>query len=63
MIVQQVLNRVKKLDSDSFQQAVMKAFGPPENWAITYQLMQDVVQQFLTPNQASLFCLILELKR
>jgi hypothetical protein len=102
MIVQQVLNRVKKLDPASFQQehieakwkrdtirvlrysaialllddpntlrerllywfqTVMKAFGTQKNCAITYQVMQEVVQQLLTPNQASLFCPILELNR
>lgn len=42
---------------------IMKAFGTQKNCAITYQVMQDVVQQYLTPTQASLFCPILELNR
>lgn len=42
---------------------VMKAFGTQKNCAITYQVMQEVVQQYLTPTQANLFCPILELNR
>lgn len=102
MIVQQVLNKVKKLDPVSFQRehteakwkrdtvrvlrysaialllddpdtlrerllywfrTIMKAFGTQKNCAITYQVMQEVVQQYLTPTQANLFCPILELNR
>jgi hypothetical protein len=42
---------------------IMKAFGTQKNCAITYQVMQEVVQQYLTPTQANLFCPILELNR
>lgn len=42
---------------------IMKAFGTEKNCAITYQVMQEVVQQYLTPTQANLFCPILALNR
>lgn len=42
---------------------IMKAFGAQRNCAVTYQVMQEVVQQYLTPTQANLFCPILELNR
>ncbi|MBD2019815.1 phycobilisome protein [Leptolyngbya sp. FACHB-36] len=41
-------------------QTVMKAFGAQRSCRITYEVMQDVVKQQLSPPQASLFCSILE---
>ena len=46
-----------------WMQTVMKAFGAQRSCDATYQLMQDVVQQHLTPAEARLFCPILELNR
>jgi hypothetical protein len=57
-------------DSDTLQerllfwmQTVMRAFGAQKSCDATYELMQIVVKQHLTPLQASLFCPILELNR
>jgi hypothetical protein len=44
-------------------QTVMKAFGAQHSCKITYEVMQEVVQRHLNPQQASLFCPILEINR
>lgn len=44
-------------------QTIMKAFGAQKSCNATYEAMQEVVKQHLTPIQASLFCPILELNR
>lgn len=44
-------------------QTIMKAFGTQKSCNATYDVMQQVVQQHLTPLQASLFCSILEMNR
>lgn len=44
-------------------QTIMKAFGAQKSCNTTYEVMQDVVKQHLTPVQASLFCPILEINR
>jgi hypothetical protein len=57
-------------DSDTLRErfliwfrTIMKAFGTQKNCALTYKVMQEVVQLYLTPDQANLFCPILELNR
>jgi Phycobilisome protein len=42
---------------------VMKAFGAERSCDMTYRVMQEVIQQYLTPPQAKLFCPILEMNR
>jgi hypothetical protein len=44
-------------------QTIMRAFGAQPSCNQTYDIMQDVVKQKLTPLQASLVCPILELNR
>lgn len=44
-------------------QSIMKAFGAEKSCNATYEVMQQVVKQHLTPQQASMFCPILELNR
>lgn len=44
-------------------QTIMKAFGAQKSCNVTYEVVQDVVKQHLTPVQASLFCPILEINR
>ncbi|QKD82205.1 phycobilisome protein [Thermoleptolyngbya sichuanensis A183] len=44
-------------------QTIMRAFGAQQSCNATYEAMQHVVQQHLTPVQASLFCPILEINR
>ena len=44
-------------------QTIMKAFGAQKSCNATYEVMQQVVKQHLTPVQASLFCPILEINR
>lgn len=44
-------------------QTIMRSFGAQRSCDVTYEIMQDVVKQLLTPSQASLFCPILELNR
>lgn len=44
-------------------QTIMKAFGAQKSCNATYEVMQEVVKQHLTPVQASLFCPILEINR
>jgi len=44
-------------------QTIMKAFGVQESCAVTYQIMQEVVREYLTPAEATLVCSILELNR
>jgi hypothetical protein len=47
----------------SWFQTIMRAFSTQKHCDVTYQLMQDIVRQHLTPNQAELICPILELNR
>ncbi|HEY9616461.1 MAG TPA: phycobilisome protein [Microcoleaceae cyanobacterium] len=44
-------------------QSIMKAFGAQHSCQLTYTAMQEVVKQYLSPVQASLFCPILEINR
>lgn len=44
-------------------QSIMKAFGAQRSCHLTYTAMQEVVKQYLSPVQASLFCPILEINR
>ncbi|OLP19052.1 phycobilisome protein [Leptolyngbya sp. 'hensonii'] len=44
-------------------QTIMRAFGAQRSCKVTYEMMQEVVQQYLTPAEASLFLPILELNR
>jgi len=44
-------------------QTIMKAFNAQRSCGVTYEVMQEVVRQHLTPVQASLFCPILEINR
>jgi Phycobilisome protein len=46
-----------------WMQTIMRAFGAQRSCNVTYEVMQDVVKQHLLPNQANLFCPILELNR
>jgi hypothetical protein len=46
-----------------WMQTIMRAFGAQRSCNVTYEIMQDVVKQHLTPPQAGLFCPILELNR
>jgi hypothetical protein len=43
-----------------WMQTIMKAFGAQRSCRVTYKVMQDVVRNYLTPDQASVFCPILE---
>lgn len=42
---------------------IMKAFSAQKSCNATYEVMQEVVKQHLTPLQTSLFCPILEINR
>ena len=44
-------------------QTIMKAFNAQKSCNVTYEAMQEVVKQHLTPVQANVFCPILELNR
>lgn len=44
-------------------QTIMRAFGAQHSCNLTYQVLQEVVQQSLTAPQASLVCPLLELSR
>ncbi|MGI0487617.1 phycobilisome protein [Pantanalinema rosaneae CENA516] len=44
-------------------QSIMKAFGAQRSCHLTYATMQEVVKQYLSPVQASLFCPILEMNQ
>lgn len=44
-------------------QTIMRAFKAERSCQVTYEVMQAVVQEQLTPAQAQLFCPILELNR
>lgn len=44
-------------------QTIMRAFGAQRSCNATYLLMQDVMQQYLTPAEAQIFLPILELSR
>lgn len=46
-----------------WMRTIMKAFGAERSCNVTYQVMQEVVRQQLSPQQASLFCSILEMNR
>lgn len=46
-----------------WMQTIMRAFGAQRSCDVTYQVMQDVVRQHLTLEEANLFCPILELNR
>lgn len=57
-------------DSDTLQerllfwmQTVMRAFAAQRSCNVTYEIMQEVIKQHLSPTQASIFCPILELNR
>ncbi len=57
-------------DADTFRermllwfQTLMRAFGAQRSCNLTYQVMQDVVKQYLTTPQADLVCPLLELSR
>ncbi|MEO0868271.1 MAG: phycobilisome protein [Cyanobacteria bacterium J06642_11] len=40
-------------------QSIMRAFKAQQSCNVTYKVMQDVVRQYLTPQEAELFCPIL----
>jgi hypothetical protein len=44
-------------------QTIMRAFGAQRSCNVTYTIMQEVVKQHLTAEQASLFLPILEVNR
>lgn len=44
-------------------QSVMRSFKAQPSCNITYKVLQDVVRQYLTPQEAELFCPILEQAR
>ena len=44
-------------------QTMMRAFKAERSCNATYVIMQDVVKQFLSPEEAELFCPILEITR
>lgn len=44
-------------------QTIMRAFGAQRSCDITYQVLQNVIQQHFSPSQANLICPILELNR
>lgn len=44
-------------------QTIMQAFSAQRGCEVTYQVLQDVVRQYLTPAQANLVCPMLELNR
>lgn len=46
-----------------WMQTVMKAFGAQRSCSVTYEVMQEVVAQHLSPAEAKLFCPVLELNR
>ncbi len=46
-----------------WMQTIMRAFGAQRSCDVTYQVMQEVVRQHLTTEEANLFCPILELNR
>lgn len=57
-------------DQDSFQerflfwfQTLMKAFKTQQSCNVTYRVMQEVVRDYLTVSEATIFCPILELTR
>ena len=43
-----------------WMQTIMRAFGAQHSCKLTYEVMQEVVKQCLTPPQSALFCAILE---
>ncbi|NJL88142.1 MAG: phycobilisome protein [Leptolyngbyaceae cyanobacterium SM1_1_3] len=57
-------------DPDTFRermllwfQTIMRSFKAERSCNATYVVMQDVVKQFLSPQEAELFCPILEMSR
>ncbi|HEY9908303.1 MAG TPA: allophycocyanin [Thermosynechococcaceae cyanobacterium] len=46
-----------------WMQTIMRAFSAQHSCHLTYEVMQAVVKQHLTPPEASLFCPILEVNR
>ena len=44
-------------------QTIMRAFGAQKSCDATYEIMQQIVKQKLQPDEAMLFCPILELNR
>lgn len=46
-----------------WMQTIMKAFGAQKSCNATYTVMQEVIRQHLTPEQANVFCPILEVNR
>jgi hypothetical protein len=44
-------------------QTIMKAFGAQRSCRLTYEVMQEIVRKHLTPDQAGVFCPILEVNR
>ncbi|MBW4441076.1 MAG: phycobilisome protein [Plectolyngbya sp. WJT66-NPBG17] len=44
-------------------QTIMRAFNAQKSCGVTYTVMQDVIKQVLTPNEASLILPILEVNR
>lgn len=47
----------------SWFQTIMRAFGAQRSCAMTYKIMQAVVKQYLTPEEANLLLPMLELTR
>lgn len=46
-----------------WMQTIMKAFGAQRSCEVTYKIMQEVVQEHLSPTEAKLLCPFLELTR
>ncbi|MDX2241914.1 MAG: phycobilisome protein [Leptolyngbyaceae cyanobacterium bins.302] len=46
-----------------WMRTIMKAFGAERSCNATYQIMQEVIKQHLSPSQANLICPILEMNR
>lgn len=44
-------------------QTIMRSFGAQRSCNFTYQVMQEVIQEYLSPSQAGLVCPLLELNR
>jgi hypothetical protein len=57
-------------DTDTYRErmllwveTVLRSFGVQRNCNVTYQVLQDVVKQYLTAPQANLVCPLLEMSR
>jgi hypothetical protein len=46
-----------------WMQTIMRAFGAQRSCKVTYEVMQEVVKQYLTPEQSSVFCPFLEVNQ